>query len=311
MVCILQDEELNEKQNDKISLSLSDRHKWKKSSHSSTRSCLDLFFHTASLLRLPPKAAAKYICWRRKKEEGLAEETVYLSDMCGSSPCLFSVPTSFKTTFQTAASQTDYAAKAFRRWTHSRASSLNFMHNLSPPNVLKTLKRQCDWRLKVGDRLLTGEEEQWPSRRAQRDATSVRNAVIITTLSTSLQAVVTNNQLLAARFTRVRDPLLVKTCQEGGGKQRQGMRNWGKGQAWMLQLLLWNWTWTSCKVAAMFQHHSSGRHLWHRGHGALYMLRVHHLCSPTCSLAADSFHTLTTLAAVQPNDRWNVCMNIM
>lgn len=65
---------------------------------------------------------------------------MYLSDVHGSSSCLFSVPTNFKTTFQMAASQTDYTAKACRRWTDSRASVLNFMHNLSSSKVSKTLK---------------------------------------------------------------------------------------------------------------------------------------------------------------------------
>lgn len=85
--------------------------------------------------------AAKYILLEEdEEEEGLAEEIVYLSDICGSSSCLRSVPASFKTTFQMAASQTDYTAKPFRRWTHSRASSLNFMHNLSSSKGSKTLK---------------------------------------------------------------------------------------------------------------------------------------------------------------------------
>lgn len=64
---------------------------------------------------------------------------------------------------------------------------------------------------------------------------------------------------------RVGNPPLVKTCQEGGGKQRQGMRNWGKGQAWVLQLLLWNWTWMSCRGTVVFQRRGLGCHLWQRG----------------------------------------------
>lgn len=51
------------------------------------------------------------------------------------------------------------------------------------------------------DRLLTSDEAL--SYKARRDHYD---------LQTPLQAVVTNNQLLDPQFTRVRDPLLVKTC---------------------------------------------------------------------------------------------------
>lgn len=105
------------------------RQKWKKCSPQlSTRLALLIFPYSPS--PVIPQLLSTFT--RGGGGEVLAEETVYLSDICGSSSCLFILtPSSFKTTFQTAASQTDYRAKALRRWTHSRVSSLNFMHNLS------------------------------------------------------------------------------------------------------------------------------------------------------------------------------------
>lgn len=44
---------------------------------------------------------------------------------------------------------------------------------------------------------------------------------------TALQAVVTNDQLLAAQFKGSGTPPLVKTCQEDGGKQRLRIRKSG------------------------------------------------------------------------------------
>lgn len=134
-------------------------------------------------------------------------------------------------------------------------------------------------------------------------------------LQTSLQAVVTNNQLLAAQFTRVRDPLLVKTCQEGGGKQRLRMRNWGKGQAWMLQLLLWNWTWMSCKGTAVFQPRGLGCPLWHRGYSALYIVHIHQLCSPGCSSVSNTDHARCCRvsshdAGLDWTKKLKICMNV-
>ncbi len=65
---------------------------------------------------------------------------------------------------------------------------------------------------------------------AQRDATSVRNTVIIMTRrppSRLLSPIIS----VWPHSSKGQNPLLVKTCQEGGGKQRKRLRNWGKGQA--------------------------------------------------------------------------------
>lgn len=153
---------------------------------------------------------------------------------------------------------------------------------------------------------------------ARRDATSVRNAVIIVTRRPP-PGCCHKWSSSGRTVQRVRNPLLVKTCQEGGSQQSQRTRNWAKGQTWMLQLLLWNWTWMSCSGAAVFQLCGLGCHPWQRGYGAGRSVHIHQLCSSGCSSAQISFWTLTTLAAVErvhaqaagSNKRWEFFMNIV
>lgn len=117
---------------------------------------------------------------------------------------------------------------------------------LFAPKAKKTLRV-------AADRLWTAGEEQAASHKSTPRCNISQERSDHYDLQTSLQAVVTYNQLLAAQFAGVRDPLLVKACREGGARQRQTMRNWGKGQAWMLQQPLWKWTWMSCKDATLRQ----------------------------------------------------------
>lgn len=48
-----------------------------------------------------------------------------------------------------------------------------------------------------------------------------RSDTVMIVTQTPLQAVVTNDQFLAAQLKRVKHPLLVKTCQKGGGKHTE------------------------------------------------------------------------------------------
>lgn len=97
---------------------------------------------------------------------------------------------------------------------------------------------------------------------------------------------------------RVKNPPLVKTCQVGGGEQRPRMRNWGKGQTWMLQLLLWSWTWMSSTCTAVFQLCGLACHLWQRDYRAGRSVHVHQLRNPGCSSTQISFSKRITLTAV-------------
>lgn len=64
---------------------------------------------------------------------------------------------------------------------------------------------------------------------------------------TSLQAVVTNDQLLASQLTHFKDLLPVKTCHEDGGKQREH----GKpGQRSNLNAII---NWETCTGIAVLQ----------------------------------------------------------
>lgn len=97
---------------------------------------------------------------------------------------------------------------------------------------------------------------------------------------------------------RVRNPPLVKTCQVGGGEQRPRMREWGKGQTWMLQLLLWSWTWMSYTRTAVFQLCGLACHLWQRDYRAGRSVHAHQLRSPDCSSAQIPFSKRITRTAV-------------
>lgn len=92
-------------------------------SHRSPPSWLHSFFHRVSLQWLPQKQLLSTFAWRGGGG-GLTEEAVYLSDVCGSSLCLFSLTTDFQTAFQMAASQTDNKAKTSRQWTRWVSSLL-------------------------------------------------------------------------------------------------------------------------------------------------------------------------------------------
>lgn len=120
--------------------------------------------------------------------------------------------------------------------------------------------------------------------RALRDATSVRNTVIIKTRRPPSRLL---SQIISVwpHSSKGQNPPLVKTCQEGGVRQRKRMRNWGKGQAWMLQLLLWNWTWMSCTDAVVLQLCGLVCHLWQRGSSTGRRVHIHQLCSPGRSSA--------------------------
>lgn len=179
----------------------------------------------------------------------------------------FSVPTDFQTMFQLASSQTDYKTKACRRWTHSRASLLNFTHNLSPSKtVSKTLKQNmivhADGRKHVQLQQTNFKLVMWNCSalffKRQQDTKHTAMQHQSETQSSSWLADLPpgcchKQSVSGCTVQRVRNSPLVTTCQEGGGKQRLRLRNWGKGQAWMLQLLLWNWTWMSCTGTAVFQ----------------------------------------------------------
>lgn len=165
---------------------------------------------------------------------------MYLSDICGSSSCLFSVPTSLPASKQVSERLHHKQITQRKPWGGGRSgeSSLNFMHNLSSSKVSTTLKdnvtvrsegqedfkgcsrQTLNWRRGTGS-----EPQSTPRCNISQERSDHYD------LQTSLQAVVTYNQLLAAQFAGVRDPLLVKACREGGARLRQTMRNWGKGQA--------------------------------------------------------------------------------
>lgn len=169
-------------------LSLSDRQKWKKSSHSSPPSWLDSFFHAASLQWLPQKQLLSTFA-------GGGGEVGFSWGDCVPVWCLWLLLASLFSTqrrqnnfFRVATSQTDYKAAACRRRTHSRAS---FMHNLSSSKVLTTLKDNVTVHFEGHkDLQLQQTDISWwwgiSVRKAVRHkahtvATSVRNAVIIVT----------------------------------------------------------------------------------------------------------------------------------
>lgn len=113
---------------------------------------------------------------------------------------------------------------------------------------------------------------------------------------TSLQAVVTNDQLLAAQFKGSETPCLLKLVQRAEGD---------KGREWEIGAKVkpkcYNYsceTGPGCLLHApqCFSSAVKKCQLWPRGHSTGRSVHTHQLCSPGCSSAPISFWTRSPLS---------------